>query len=122
MHYYVRGGALVNCVCGSRRRGWEIEPDRAGALSELRADFAGWHADLQTLIGAIDTDALFKWAPADRAPMARWGVDRITLLGDAPPPHAACPWRGVMRISDRGRAVLGWMLWPGGAGLDVRWS
>ena len=84
VHYYVRGGALVNCVCVVEKAGWEIESwTERGALSELRADFAGWHADLQTLIGAIDTDALFKWALYDRAPMARWGVDRITLLGDA---------------------------------------
>ena len=84
VHYYVRGGALVNCVCVVEKAGWEIESwTERGALSELRADFAGWHADLQTLIDAIDTDALFKWALYDRTPMSRWGVERITLLGDA---------------------------------------
>ena len=82
--YYVRGGALVNCVCVVEKQGWELDSwTERGDVAELRADFAGWHADIQTLIEHMDPDALYKWALHDRPPMARWGKGLVTLLGDA---------------------------------------
>ncbi len=84
VHYYVRGGALVNCVCVVEKTGWEVESwTEAGELCELRSDFAGWHTNIQTLIDNMDTHTLFKWALHDRPPMSAWGKGRITLLGDA---------------------------------------
>lgn len=84
VHYYVRGGALVNCVCVIEKQGWEIESwTERGALAELREDFAGWHDDLQQLIDQIDEQDLFKWALFDRDPMPTWSRGAITLLGDA---------------------------------------
>lgn len=84
VHYYVRRGELVNCVCVVEKRGWEVESWTArGDRRELEADFAGWHPTIRTLIGAMDADACFKWALFDRPPMPRWGAGRVTLLGDA---------------------------------------
>lgn len=84
VHYYVRGGSLVNCVCVVEKEGWEVESwTERGDYAELKADFAGWHDDIQQLIDHADKDSLFKWALYDRPPMSQWGQGRVTLLGDA---------------------------------------
>ena len=84
VHYYVRSGELVNCVCVVEKKGWEVESwTERGDYNELKSDFAGWHSDIQQLIDHADRDSLFKWALFDRAPMPRWGKGRVTLLGDA---------------------------------------
>ena len=84
VHYYVRAGALVNCVCVVEKTGWEVESwTQRGEHAELARDFAGWHETVTTLIDRMDREACFKWGLFDRAPMARWGDGRITLLGDA---------------------------------------
>lgn len=84
VHYYVRGGNLVNCVCVVEKTGWEVESwTESGETAELRADFSGWHNDIQQLIDHIDDASLYKWALFDRAPMSQWGIERVTLLGDA---------------------------------------
>jgi salicylate hydroxylase len=84
VHYYVRGGELVNCVCVVEKQGWELESwNERGEHAELRRDFAGWHASLQTLIDAMDPQACYKWALFDRPPLPQWGRGRVTLMGDA---------------------------------------
>ena len=84
VHYYLRRGELVNCVCVVEKSGWEVESwSGRGELSELKADFAGWHSDIQTLIDAVDPQSLYKWALFDRLPMRHWGRGRVSLLGDA---------------------------------------
>ncbi len=84
VHYYVRRGELVNCVCVVEKAGWQIESwHERGEYEELKADFAGWHADIQSLIDNAEGDSLFKWALFDRQPMSSWGSGRVTLLGDA---------------------------------------
>ena len=84
VHYYLRSGALVNCVCVVEKTGWEVESwTERGEFDELKSDFAGWHEDIQALIDNMDRNSLYKWALHDRAPMARWGEGVVTLLGDA---------------------------------------
>lgn len=87
VHYYVRGGALVNCVCVvevGKGSGWEVESwTERGELAELQADFAGWHENVQGLIERMDVDSLHKWALFDRPPSPQWGKGAVTLLGDA---------------------------------------
>lgn len=84
VHYYVRGGELINCVCVVEKPGWEIESwTEPGDHDELKADFAGWHSSIQQLIDQADQASLYKWALFDRPPMAQWGKGRISLLGDA---------------------------------------
>ncbi len=84
VHYYLRRGALVNCVCVVEKSGWEVESwTERGEFEELKSDFAGWHPDIQLLIDNMDRNSLHKRALHDRAPMARWGQGAVTLLGDA---------------------------------------
>ena len=84
VHYYVRGGELVNCVCVVEKQGWQVESwTEPGDHNELISDFAGWHDNIQQLIHQTDSNTLFKWALFDRPPMARWGKGRVSLLGDA---------------------------------------
>jgi salicylate hydroxylase len=100
VHYYVRGGALLNCVCVVEKKGWEVESwTERGDYQELKSDFAGWHEDVQLLIDNADRDSLFKWALYDRAPMSRWGQGRVTLLGDAcHPTPRVLPWPSRTRL------------------------
>ena len=84
VHYYVAGGEFVNCVCVVEKSGWQVESwTELGDVGELRADFVGWHADIQTLIAQADPSVLYKWALFDRPPMPHWGKGNVTLLGDA---------------------------------------
>lgn len=84
VHYLVRRGELVNCVCVVEKQGWEVESwTESGTLDELRDDFAGWHASVTQLIERVPDDTPFKWALFDRPAMTKWGRGRVTLLGDA---------------------------------------
>ena len=84
VHYLVRGGALVNCVCVVEKAGWEREGWlERGERDELKDDFAGWHRNIQTLIDCMDADSLYRWALGDRQPLPRWSDGAATLLGDA---------------------------------------
>lgn len=84
VHYFVRGGALLNCVCVVEKSGWEVESwTEPGTHAELKEDFSGWNDTIQTLLDNADKEALFKWGLFDRAPMEKWGRGRVSLLGDA---------------------------------------
>ena len=84
VHYLVRGGALVNCVCVVEKAGWKREGWlERGERDELKEDFAGWHRNIQTLIDCMDADSLYRWALCDRQPLPCWSDGAATLLGDA---------------------------------------
>jgi salicylate hydroxylase len=108
VHYYVRGGSLVNFVgvVETERwteESWSIEGDPA----ELQRDFAGWHPVVEQLIGAAQQ--CYKWALYDRDPLERWSRGRVTLLGDACHPMRPFLAQGAaMAIEDAW--VLGRML------------
>ncbi len=89
--YYLRGGALLNFV-------GIIETDEISEESwtvkfpweRLKADYAGWHPDIQTIIGAADHDQCFRWSLHNRPPVRNWSTRRATILGDAA--HATLPY------------------------------
>lgn len=118
VHYYVRRGELVNCVCVVEKKGWEVESwSEQGDYNEFKSDFTGWHSDIQQLVDHADKGSLFKWALYDREPMAKWGKDRVTLLGDACHPTLPFMAQGAaMAIEDA--AVLAGCL-SGGSGISV---
>jgi len=102
VHYYVRGGELVNCVCVVEKTGWQSESwTERGDRDELERDFVGWHPGVRSLIEAMDPAQCFKWALFDRPPMARWSDGCVTLLGDACHPTLPFMAHGaVMAIED----------------------
>jgi len=82
VHYLLRGGALFNFVAVVERDDWTVESwTERGSAEECARDFAGWHEDVQTLIGQLE--APYKWALLGREPMPCWSQGRVTLLGDA---------------------------------------
>jgi salicylate hydroxylase len=108
VHYYVRGGDLVNCVCVVEKEGWQVESwTEPGEYSELKSDFDGWHKDVQTLIDNADRNSLFKWALFDRPPMASWGKGRVSLLGDACHPTLPFMAQGAAMAIEDGAVLAG---------------
>ncbi len=113
VHYYVRGGELVNCVAVVEQAGWEneswVEP---ASIESLRAAFDGWDEPVPSLIDAMVPSSVFRWALYDRKPMPIWRLGRATLLGDAC--HATLPFMAqgaAMAIEDA--AVLARCVSPG---------
>ena len=52
-----------------------------GDLEALRAAYAGFHTEVQTVLRACPE--VHKWALLDRDPLPRWWEGRVALLGDA---------------------------------------
>lgn len=100
VHYPVRAGESMNFVGAVERGDWRIESWTArGTVEECANDFRGWHEDVHHLIRNLD--APHKWALMGRAPMERWTIDRVTLLGDACHPTLPMLAQGaVMAIED----------------------
>ncbi len=89
--YYLRGGALLNFV-------GIIETELATEESwtqkfpweQLKADYAGWHPAIQTIIDAADRDQCYRWSLHNRPPVRNWSTRRATILGDSA--HATLPY------------------------------
>jgi salicylate hydroxylase len=112
VHYYVRAGDLVNCICVVEKEGWEVESwTESGDIGELQREFESWHPSVTRLISAMDPGACFKWALFDRPPLPAWSKGRVTLLGDACHPTLPFMAQGAaMAIEDA--AVLAGRLRP----------
>ena len=100
VHYPLHAGALMNFVGVKERADWQVESwSVRGTVDECLADFRGWNEDLEMMIRAIDVP--YKWALMHRAPLDRWSVGRVSLLGDAC--HSTLPFLAqgaVMAIED----------------------
>lgn len=89
--YYLRAGALLNFV-------GLVETDEINEESwtakfpweKLKADFKGWHPDIQTVIDTADRAECYRWSLFFRAPIDNWSTKRATMLGDAV--HATLPY------------------------------
>ncbi len=70
-----------------------------GNVEELRAAFAGFHAQVQHVLAACPS--AHKWALVDRDPLPRWSDGNVTLLGDACHPMTPYMAQGAaMAIED----------------------
>jgi salicylate hydroxylase len=86
VHYPVRSGALINIVAITRddwrEPGWSAPGERADLLARYPA--GAWSPAARVLLAGPRHWS--KWALYDRAPIARWSVGAVTLLGDAAHP------------------------------------
>lgn len=92
--YFVRHRAFVNFVGIARTDRWTEEGWSIPAtVDEMLSVYGDFHAHAQAIIKAAPPGKLFKWALFDRDPLAKWTVDRVTLLGDAA--HPMLPFLGM---------------------------
>jgi salicylate hydroxylase len=91
VHYFVSAKRFVNFVAVTEEDSWLreswVDP---GEIADVLAVFAGWHSQVRSIIGCADKT--YKWALFDRAPLPRWSIGRVTLLGDAC--HPMLPFMG----------------------------
>jgi salicylate hydroxylase len=89
VHYWLRRGELLNVVAVF---GTEAAQESWTALAEpgepLRA-FQGWEPRVVSVLDRAGQ--VFRWGIYTRAPLARWHVGRVTLLGDSA--HAMVPFQ-----------------------------
>lgn len=89
--YYIRGGELFNFVGAVETNDIGEESWTAKFPWEtFKADFEGWHEDIQTIIGLADKEACYRWALFRRPVVDGWSTARATILGDAA--HATLPY------------------------------
>jgi salicylate hydroxylase len=82
VHYPVSAGRLVNFVCLIDRDAWTKESwTEPGDVKDALAAYEGWHPQVRSIISAVEET--FISGLFDRMPLARWSVNRVTLLGDA---------------------------------------
>jgi salicylate hydroxylase len=100
VNYALNAGRLMNFVGIRERTDWQVESwNQAGTREECARDFLGWNEDIQQMIQAIDVP--YKWALMTRAPLPKWSLGRVSLLGDAC--HSTLPFLAqgaVMSIED----------------------
>lgn len=60
-----------------RNESWSAKGD----LNQLRAAFAGFHPQVQTVLAACPE--VYKWALYERDPLPYWSKGRVVLMGDA---------------------------------------
>jgi 2-polyprenyl-6-methoxyphenol hydroxylase-like FAD-dependent oxidoreductase len=104
VHYYVQDERLVNFVAvveqdSWTRESWTDQGDVAAALAE----YDGWHPQVRTILGSVDRT--FVWALFDRAPLERWSVGRVTLLGDACHPMLPFMAQGAAQAVEDGATL-----------------
>jgi len=82
--YYLRAGKLLNFV-------GLVETDDVAEESwtlkrpwdQLKANYAGWHPIIQTIIDTADKDQCYRWSLFNRDPLMDWSTKRVSLLGDS---------------------------------------
>ncbi len=98
----IKGQDLMTFSGQVERSDWTLESwHEKGSVEECVRDFAGWHEEVVEIIE--HTESLHKWGLFVRDPLARWSVERVTLLGDAC--HSMVPYLGQgvnMAVEDAG--------------------
>jgi salicylate hydroxylase len=102
--YYVAAKRLLNFVGIIEQETWTRESwtDR-GNVKDLRAAFTDWDPNLRAIIEAIDET--FIWGLFDRAPLPRWSVGPVTLLGDAAHPMLPFMAQGAAQALEDGASL-----------------
>jgi len=102
--YYVAGKRLLNIVGIAEQNTWTGESwtDR-GDVKDLRAAFIDWDPNVRAIIETVDET--FIWGLFDRAPLPRWSVGRVTLLGDAAHPMLPFMAQGAAQALEDGASL-----------------
>jgi salicylate hydroxylase len=101
VRYFVSSMRYVNFVGIIEQDSWTKESwTDHGDVNEARAAFAGWHKDVSGVLDALEET--FIWGLFDRAPLARWSVGRVTLLGDACHPMLPFIGQGAAQAMEDG--------------------
>lgn len=104
VHYPVSAGRLVNFACLIDHEAWTKESwNERGEVKDAVAAYEGWHPQVRELIAAVDET--FIWGLFDRAPLARWSVNRVTLLGDACHPMLPFMAQGAAQAIEDGATL-----------------
>jgi len=93
-HGRVTWYATANCDAG-------VPDATEGRRSQLLRMFENWHEPVEDIIDATPEPSILKHGAYDLDPLRKWGVGRVTLLGDAA--HACTPnlgQGGCMAIED----------------------
>lgn len=92
LHYAIEGGSIVNFLAVVDRAEWtESSWKVETTVEEALAAFEGWHPAVREMVGAVEDDPAW-WALHDYAPLGRWSMGRVVLIGDAA--HAMLPHQG----------------------------
>ncbi|HEV2573511.1 FAD-dependent monooxygenase [Methylocella sp. CPCC 101449] len=105
--YYLRSGTLMNFV-------GIVETDDISEESwtvrypwdNLKADFAGWHEAIQTIIDTADKDQCFRWSLFGRPATMNWSSKRVTLLGDSVHPTLPYLAQGAAMAIEDGAVLM----------------
>ena len=98
--------------------GGRDEPDRAKArLAEM---FSHWHAPIPALIEATAAAAILRNDIYDRDPVDRWGLGRVTLLGDAAHPMTPNLGQGGCQAIEDALVLARCLAEGGSAGASLR--
>lgn len=84
VHYPLRGGQQYNLVVTFHSRQQEEWGVKDGSKEEVLSYFAGIHPRPRQMLDK--PTSWRRWSTADREPVAKWGTERITLVGDAAHP------------------------------------
>ena len=76
---HIRWGLTVSAPQGE-------EEAPSGRKAEVLERLRGWHEPVRTLVHATEESVIGRTDIYDRKPVKRWGVGRVTLLGDAAHP------------------------------------
>ncbi|QFI54095.1 3-hydroxybenzoate 6-monooxygenase [Aeromonas simiae] len=99
VHYPLRGGKQYNLVVTFHSRNKEEWGVTDGSKEEVLSYFEGIHPRPRQMLDKPTTWR--RWATADREPLAKWGNERITLVGDAAHPVAQYMAQGAcMALED----------------------
>ena len=100
--YWLCSGNVLNFVGIPERDEWEEESwTQRRPWEDLKADYAGWHPKVQSILDAADRNECYRWALNNRKPIFNWSTERATLLGDAAHPTLPFLAQGaVMAIED----------------------
>jgi salicylate hydroxylase len=104
VHYFVRSNQLLNFVCLVEQDSWTKESwtDR-GDIADVRAAYKNWHPQVRGILDSASE--IFVWALFDRAPLPRWSVGRVTLLGDACHPMLPFMAQGAAQAIEDGATL-----------------